>query len=112
MKPQSLIGWHPRCLAIAATVSGFCFICGDIAAAQEVSAPIVQTPMGPAREAPIGHRQPRLEDLPPQVQRDEQLNPPSARVPPQSRTRSRSHAGAAGYYLWPRDQDLSICRGC
>jgi hypothetical protein len=33
-------------------------------------------------QAPIGHRQPRPSDFPPDVQRDEQLNPPSAQAQP------------------------------
>jgi hypothetical protein len=40
-------------------------------------------------EAPIGHRQPRPSDLPPDVQRDEQLDPPSAQTQPQTQIPNR-----------------------
>jgi hypothetical protein len=40
-------------------------------------------------QAPIGHRQPRASDLPPGVQRDEQLDPQSARTQPQNQTPNR-----------------------
>jgi hypothetical protein len=40
-------------------------------------------------QAPIGHRQPRPADLPPDVQRDEQLDPPSAQTQPQKQTANR-----------------------
>ena len=40
-------------------------------------------------EAPIGHRQPRPSDLPPDVQRDEQLDPPSAQTQPQKQVPNR-----------------------
>jgi hypothetical protein len=91
------------CLAASMSVAGLCLLSADIPAAAEGGPPIVQTPLGPAREAPIGHRQPRLEDLPPAVQRDERLDSPSARTPARKGTE---------HYLWPGDQNLSICRGC
>ena len=40
-------------------------------------------------EAPIGHRQPRPSDLPPDAQRDEQLDPPFAQTQPQTQTPNR-----------------------
>jgi hypothetical protein len=40
-------------------------------------------------QAPIGHRQPRPSDLPPSVQRDEQLDPPSAQTQPQKQIPNR-----------------------
>jgi hypothetical protein len=40
-------------------------------------------------QAPIGHRQPRHSDLPPSVQRDEQLDPKSAQTQPQKQNPNR-----------------------
>jgi hypothetical protein len=40
-------------------------------------------------QAPIGHRQPRPSDLPPDVQRDEQLDPQSVQPQPQKQTPNR-----------------------
>jgi hypothetical protein len=40
-------------------------------------------------QAPIGQRQPRPSELPPSVQRDEQLDPQSARTRPQNQTPNR-----------------------
>ena len=50
-----------------------------------------------AYRRPVGHRQPRPFDLPPDVQRDEQLNPPSAatqspQTQGQNQTRNRRSA--------------------
>ena len=46
-------------------------------AVSQDAAPSSQTPDARV-QAPVGHRQPRPFDLPSDVQRDEQLNPPSA----------------------------------
>ena len=40
-------------------------------------------------QAPIGHRQPRPSDLPPDVQRDKQIAPPSIQTQPQKQNRNR-----------------------
>ena len=57
-----------------------------------------------AQQAPIGHRQPKMSDLPPELARKEQGSRPEQREqPPQSQTQQDGT---------PIDQDLRICRGC
>jgi len=51
-------------------------------AVSQNATPSLQAP-DPRLQAPIGHRQPRPSDLPPDVQRDEQLDPPSVQTQPQ-----------------------------
>ena len=46
-------------------------------------------------QAPIGHRQPRPSDLPPDVQRDEQLDPQAAQTQPQKQTANRRARGGS-----------------
>jgi hypothetical protein len=63
------------------TITGPSLSAAGIAVSQNAT-PSLQAP--DARiQAPIGHRQPRPSDLPPDVQRDEQLDPPSAQTQPQ-----------------------------
>jgi hypothetical protein len=62
--------------------------------------PVPQTNRQCPLPAPVGHRQPRAQDLPPDVLRDEDM----ARPAPGGR-RSRSDGPFEG-------GDLRICRGC
>jgi hypothetical protein len=57
-----------------------------------------------AQQAPIGHRQPKMRDLPPDLARKEQASQPEQREqPPQSQSQQNGTS---------IDQDLRICRGC
>jgi hypothetical protein len=75
----------------------------DVAAAQNNPAPVpppraLDMPAAPAQErmqAPIGHRQPRQQDLPPDVQRQELGKPDGDRGTDKT-----------------VDRPLDICRGC
>lgn len=58
--------------------------------------------------APIGHRQPRAQDLPPDVLRDEGMTRRPPEPPP---TTLPDAAGAQGDQT-SLDQDLRICRQC
>jgi hypothetical protein len=73
-----------RRLALCMSVMGASLLSALGVAVSQDATPSSQTP-DPRLLAPIGHRQPRPSDLPPDVQRDEQLNPPSAETqPPQT----------------------------
>jgi hypothetical protein len=73
-----------------------------------------QSTPGPM-QAPIGHRQPRAQDLPPDVLRDEGMaQPPTAHQPqaptlPPDRSHNTGNAQAGRSKL---DKSLQICRGC
>jgi hypothetical protein len=56
-------------------------------------------------EAPVGHRQPRPADLPPNVQREEQSNAPVQDNPPARRNSEKDQGSALG-------QIPSICVRC
>jgi hypothetical protein len=63
--------------------------------------------------APVGHRQPRAQDLPPDVLRDEGMTrrPPEAAptiLPDASRDRGDQSAGQVPF----DNKELQICRGC
>jgi hypothetical protein len=63
--------------------------------------------------APIGHRQPRAQDLPPDVLRDEGMSqqppePAPTMRPDASRDQGDRRAGRMPF----SDDDLQICRGC
>jgi hypothetical protein len=92
--PMDMTKLCTKGLAAVLSVAGLCFLSPDIAAAIDAGPPIVQTPLGPAREAPIGHRQPRPSDLPPSVQHDEQLDQP-AQKQPQNQTPNRGGQAAS-----------------
>jgi hypothetical protein len=66
--------------------------------------------------APVGHRQPTARDLPPDVLRDENMKPPAGEAQSQSQAQpqSKGRDAPAGNdnALWPRGEDLQICRGC
>jgi hypothetical protein len=60
--------------------------------------------------APIGHRQPRAQDLPPDVLRDEGMARQAPEPPPASRPKSgRQGSGSGGPF---GGGDLRICRQC
>jgi hypothetical protein len=67
-----------RYLALCMGVAGVSLLSAAGVAISQTSLPAPDARM----QAPIGHRQPRPSDLPPGVQRDEQLNPPSAQPQP------------------------------
>jgi hypothetical protein len=58
--------------------------------------------------APIGHRQPRAQDLPPDVLRDEGMTP----RPPEPAPTTLPGASRAQDDQTVLDQDLRICRQC
>jgi hypothetical protein len=57
-----------------------------------------------AQQAPIGHRQPKMSDLPPDLARREQTSQPEQR---EQQPQSQSQQNGTSI-----DQDLRICRGC
>jgi hypothetical protein len=64
-----------------------------------------------AQQAPIGHRQPKMSDLPPDIARGEQASQPPQKGEerPQSQTPAESQRQQNGTSI---DEDLRICRGC
>ena len=86
---------------------------GIPAAALAQSAPLPQvTGKGPL-PAPVGHRQPRAQDLPPDVLREEGMAQPPAEpaptiLPDASRDRGDQSVGQAPF----DNKELQICRGC
>ena len=89
-------------LAAFATVA-LCFggPMSSVASAQSSGAPVLDTqrPLGGPLPAPVGHRQPRQQDLPPSVLRDEG----GPGVP-------RDDRGTTGQGA--TDRSLTICRKC
>ena len=57
-----------------------------------------------AQQAPIGHRQPKMSDLPPDLARRERSSQPEQR---EQQPQSQSQQNRTSI-----DQDLRICRGC
>ena len=83
----------PR-LALCLNVSASLLSAAGVAVSPDAT-PSFQPPGG-RMPAPIGHRQPLPSDLPPSVQRDERLDPHSARTQPQNQTPNRrAPAGSA-----------------
>jgi hypothetical protein len=73
------------------------------------SGPMPQMKAPGPMQAPIGHRQPRAQDLPPDVLRDEGMNrQPPEPAPTKQPNASRDQAGQAPF----SDNALQICRGC
>src|SRR5215831_5846946 len=72
-------------LALCMGVAGFSLLSAAGVAVSQTSLPAPDSRM----QAPIGHRQPRPSDLPPSVQRDEQLDPESAQIQPQKQNPDR-----------------------
>jgi hypothetical protein len=58
-----------------------------------------------AQQAPIGHRQPKMSDLPPDIAHREQASQP----PQKDEARPQSQRQPNGTSI---DEDLRICRGC
>jgi len=97
-----------RTAVLSASVTvALCFGGSSVASAQSSSAPVLdsqQPNVGPAAvpagpmPAPVGHRQPRQEDLPPSVRRDERGD--------------GSRQGDATTGQGFSDQSLTICRKC
>src|SRR6516164_3554649 len=81
-------------LALCVSVIGVSLLSAAGVAVSHNATPSLQAP-DTRMQAPIGHRQPRPSDLPPDVQRDEQLDPPSAQTQPQKQTpNQRARAGS------------------
>ena len=77
-----------RRLAICMSVIGASLLsAAGVAVSQNATSPL-RAPDS-RMQAPIGHRQPRPSDLPPSVQRDEQLDPQSAQTQPQKQNSNR-----------------------
>jgi hypothetical protein len=73
-----------------------------------------QSTTGPT-PAPIGHRQPRAQDLPPDVLRDEGMTRPPMSHQPQGANLPSDEPHDAGKARSGRsilDKELQICRGC
>ena len=77
-----------RRLALCMSVIGASLLSAAGVAVSQNATPPLQAPDA-RMEAPIGHRQPRPSDLPPDVQRDEQPDPPSIQTQPQKQTPNR-----------------------
>ncbi len=73
------------------------------AAAQQTPAP-----QGPVArpQAPVGHRQPRISDLPPDLARREQSGPPA------KQDEQETTSGQGRQNQRTIDERLRICRGC
>jgi hypothetical protein len=82
---------------------------GISAAALAQSDPLPQTNGQGRMSAPIGHRQPRAQDLPPDVLRDEGM---TRRPPEPAPTRQPDASLDQGDQRAPLDDDLRICRQC
>ena len=77
-----------RRLALCMSVIAASLLSPAGVAVSQDATPSLQAP-DTRMQAPIGHRQPRPSDLPPSVQRDEQLDPESARTQPQKQNPNR-----------------------
>ena len=87
--------------------------CGGIsAAALAQSDPLPQTNGQGRMSAPIGHRQPRAQDLPPDVLRDEGMTRQSPEPEPGIRPDAPRQQGDQGASRMPFGDDLQICRQC
>jgi hypothetical protein len=88
----------------------FVAACAGVSAAAFAQSDFLPRAIGQDRmSAPIGHRQPRAQDLPPDVLRDEGMTrrPPEP-APDASRPQGDQRAGQAP----SGDLDLQICRQC
>jgi hypothetical protein len=86
---------------------------GIPAAALAQSDPLPQVNGKGPLPAPVGHRQPRAQDLPPDVLRDEGMTRPPAEpaptiLPDASRDRVDQSVGQVPF----DNKELQICRGC
>jgi hypothetical protein len=115
MRPTPSQGTRSRCgglMAAACCTFAVIFVtawAGISAAAFAQSTSLPQTIGRGRMSAPIGHRQPRAQDLPPDVLRAEGMTPrPPAPAPDASRHQGDQRAGQApsGHL------DLQICRRC
>jgi hypothetical protein len=84
---------------------------GEAIAQQGTAQPSAQSLPLPA---PVGHRQPRLSDLPPDLARAERSGELSKSEPTPSGEPANAAAGPAGNNAAARtiDDRLRICRGC
>jgi hypothetical protein len=99
-----------RCAAAVILVAACSGIPATVLAQSD---PLPQTNVQGPMPAPIGHRQPRAQDLPPDVLRDEgmnrQLAAPASTMPPDaSRDQGDRRAGRMPFGY----DDLQICRQC
>jgi hypothetical protein len=85
---------------------------GISAAVLAQSDPLPQTNGQGRMSAPIGHRQPRAQDLPPDVLRDEGMTRQSPEPEPGIRPDAPRQQGDPGASRMPFGDDLKICRQC
>ena len=85
---------------------------GVSAAAQAQSDLLPQTNGQGRMSAPIGHRQPRAQDLPPDVLRDEGMTRQLPESAPITRPDASRDQGAQRAARTPFGNQLQICRGC
>ena len=84
----------------------------DLSAVAFAQSALPQT-IGQGRmSAPIGHRQPRAQDLPPDVLRDEGMTRQSPEPEPGIRPDAPRQQGDQGASRMPFGDDLQICRQC
>jgi peptidoglycan hydrolase-like protein with peptidoglycan-binding domain len=89
------------------TTSGPPLSAAGVAVSQDAT-PSLQAPDA-RMQAPIGRPQPRPSDLPPGVQRDEQLDPKSAQTQPQKQTpNQRSKAGSVPTIDFRKNCEISV----
>ena len=86
--PSAVALHRLRRLALCMSVIGVSLLSAAGVAVSQNATPPLQAPDSRI-QAPIGHRQPRPSDLPPDVQRDEQPDPPSIQTQPQKQTPNR-----------------------
>jgi len=85
---------------------------GISAAALAQSDPLSLTNGQGRMSAPIGHRQPRAQDLPPDVLRDEGMTRQPPAPAPTKRPDASLDQGDQRASRTPLDDDLQICRQC
>jgi hypothetical protein len=99
-------------MAIAAAILAIAM--GEVVAQQGPASPQPSV-QGAPLQAPVGHRQPRISDLPPDLAREQRSGDLSKSEPPESNESGAPARNApagnnsAGRTL---DERLRICRGC
>ena len=87
--------------------------CGGLSATALAQSDPLRLTNGQGRmSAPIGHRQPRAQDLPPDVLRDEGMTPRPPEPSPTKRPDASLDQGDQRASRTPLDDDLQICRHC
>src|SRR5215475_14036510 len=83
-----------RRLAVCMSIIGATLLSAAGVAVSQNATPSLQAP-DTRIQAPIGHRQPQPSDLPPDVQRNEQLDPQSIQTQPQKQAPNRRTQGGS-----------------